>query len=579
MNRIYYVIAFLAGTMLYSCDDDFLNRVPLDQISDPEFWNSTGDMELFLNTFYDTFDGWPPSGGGSAPTKDRGTDIALPAINVFGASWTPRLDGAINVPASASNQYWSWVNIRNINYFLDNVDRVQTRTNMTDHYIGEGHFFRAWFYYEMMKSFGALPIINRAVNESDEDILYAPRNNRTEVFNFILSDLEIAISKMRHSHQLATPGTRLSKDIALMFKARACLYEGTWEKYHRGTPFEGQTDGRGFLQQAADAALQIIDGGNFSLVTGDTSRVYADLFNRTNYAGVREVIFYKHYDRETHGNTFGNQLWNWPNAYGYTYEATKFFLSKDGLPIAVSPHFVGDATLDLVQVNRDPRLAQTVMVPTDIRRIQGTDTTFFLRPDVLNSGTGIESRKFRHIVVDPAVGIQNHNVDYIFMRLPEAMLVYAEAKAELGTLTQGDVDKTINRIRDRVGMPHLMLNNITPDPNWPNYGYALPDYLHEIRRERTVELFAEGFRFDDLMRWRAHNYWVGTRFVGTFATPELIAMAPAVPRNQAGFFDPYQNALSGPGSTFGFNPNRDYLMPLPTNELTLNTNLGQNPGW
>ncbi|MCC5939415.1 MAG: RagB/SusD family nutrient uptake outer membrane protein [Lunatimonas sp.] len=579
MKSIYYIIAFLVGTTLYSCDDDFLNRVPLDQISDPEFWNSTGDMELFLNTFYDTFDGWPPSGGGSAPTKDRGTDIALPAINVFGASWTPRLDGAINVPASASAQYWNWVNIRNINYFLDNVDRVQARTNMTDHYVGEGHFFRAWFYYEMMKSFGALPIITKAVNEDDEDILYAPRNNRTEVFNFILSDLEIAISKMRHSHQLATPGTRLSKDIALMFKARACLYEGTWEKYHRGTPFEGQTDGRGFLQQAADAALQIIDGGNFSLVMGDTSRVYADLFNRTNYAGVREVIFYKHYDRETHGNTFGNQLWNWPNAYGYTHEATKFFLSKDGLPIAVSPNFVGDATLDVIQVNRDPRLAQTVMVPTDIRRIQGTDTTFFLRPDVLNSGTGIESRKFRHIVVDPAVGIQNHNVDYIFMRLPEAMLVYAEAKAELGTLTQADVDKTINVIRDRVGMPHLILNSITPDPNWPNYGYALPDYLHEIRRERTVELFAEGFRFDDLMRWRAHNYWVGTRFVGTFATPELIAIAPAVPRNAAGFFDPYQNALSGPGSTFGFNPNRDYLMPLPTNELTLNTNLMQNPGW
>ncbi|WP_332914605.1 RagB/SusD family nutrient uptake outer membrane protein [Algoriphagus boritolerans] len=87
-------------------------------------------------------------------------------------------------------------------------------------------------------------------------------------------------------------------------------------------------------------------------------------------------------------------------------------------------------------------------------------------------------------------------------------------------------------------MPHLKLSSITPDPNWPNYGYAIPDYLHEIRRERTVELFAEGFRFDDLMRWRAHAYWVGKRFVGTFATPALIAIAPAVPRNQAGFLIP-----------------------------------------
>ena len=200
MKRIYNLVFFLAAMMLHSCDDDFLNRVPLDQISDPEFWNSTGDMELFLNTFYDTFDGWPPSGGGSAPTKDRGTDIALPAINVFGASWTARLDGAINVPASGGG--WNWVNIRNINYFLNNIDRVKARTNMTDHYIGEGHFFRAWFYFEMMKNFGALPIITKAVTEEDEDILYAGRNSRTEVFNFILSDLEIAISKMRHSHDV-----------------------------------------------------------------------------------------------------------------------------------------------------------------------------------------------------------------------------------------------------------------------------------------------------------------------------------------------------------------------------------------
>lgn len=577
MKKINYKAILVSVLMLFSCDDDFLNRVPLDQISDPEFWNSTGDMELFLNSFYDTFDGWPPSGGGNAPTKDRGTDIALPAINVFGASWTPRLDGTINIPPSGGG--WNWVNIRNINYFLNNVDRVKERTSMTDHFIGEGHFFRAWFYFDMMKNFGALPIITKAVTEEDVDILYAPRNNRTEVFNFILSDLEIAISKMRHSHQLATPGTRLSKDIAIMFKARACLYEGTWEKYHFGSPFAGQTDGKAFLQQAADAALQIIDGGNFSLVTGDTSTVYANLFNRTSYAGVKEVIFYKHFDRETHGNTFGNQLWNWPNAYGYTHEATRFFLCKDGLPIAASPLFVGDATLDVVEVNRDPRLAQSVMVPTDIRRIQGTTITYFNAPDVVNSGTGIESQKFRHIVVDPAVGIQNHNVDYIFMRLPEAMLIYAEARAELGLLTQGDVDRTINRIRDRVGMPHLLLGNITADPNWPNYGYGIPDYLHEIRRERTVELFAEGFRFDDLMRWRAHNYWVGTRFVGTFATEELKKIAPSIPVNEAGFFDPYRFTLSGPGSTFAFNPNRDYLLPLPTNELTLNPNLKQNPGW
>ena len=139
MKRICYLILTVAGTFLYSCDDDFLDRVPLDQISDPEFWNSQSDLELFLNSFYDTFDGWPPAGGGAAPTKDRGTDIALPSPNVTGFTWTTRLDGRVNVPSSGGG--WNWVNIRNINYYLENVDRVEEGGNMRDHYIGEGHFF------------------------------------------------------------------------------------------------------------------------------------------------------------------------------------------------------------------------------------------------------------------------------------------------------------------------------------------------------------------------------------------------------------------------------------------------------
>lgn len=575
MKKIFYILVLVSGTFLYSCQDDFLERSPLDQISDPEFWNSQSDLELFLNSFYDSFQGWPASGGGKAPTKDEGTDLALEGLNAFGGTLTARMDGVINVPASGGG--WSWGNIRNINYFLANVDRVEVGGDMRDHYIGEGHFFRAWFYFEMFKDFGDLPIITLPVTAEDDEILYGSRADRSEVFDFILSDIDLAIANMKFSKELATPGTRLSKDIALMFKARAALFAGTWEKYHQGSVFAGKTNGTEYIQLAATAAKQIIDGGNFSLVTGDSSKVYFELFNQVNYAGNPEVIFYQHFDRLV-GDSFSNQLWNWPNGYGYTYESSRFYLSNDGLPISVSPNFVGDATLDILEKNRDPRLAQTFMVPGDIRRIQGTDTLMFVNPDVDNSGTGIESQKFRHIVVDPAVGINNGDVDYIFMRYAEALLIYAEAKAELGTLTQEDVDMTINQLRDRVGMPHLILNNITPDPNWPNYGYSLSGALHEIRRERVVELFAEGFRFDDLTRWRAHTYWMGERFVGTFATPELKELSN-VPVNADGFFDPFQNRLSGANGGYGFNPERDYLMPIPTNELTLNKNLTQNPGW
>jgi len=563
---------------LYSCEEDFLDKTPLDQISDPDFWTSETDLELYLNNFYDLFEGWWVSGGGKAPTFDTGSDLVLPPPNVYGEDdWTPRMDGVVQIPASGGG--WNWTNIRNINYFLENAVRVEEGGAMTDHYIGEGYYFRAHFYYELFKDFGALPIITKSLSTADVDILYGSRSSRTDVADFILSDLDMAISLMKYGHELVNHRTRLSKDIALLMKARVALYAGTWEKYHQGTAFGGDTDGSGYLQQAADAAKQIIDDGNYSLVTGDPNSVYFEMFNQVDYSGHPEVLFFKHYDRETYGSDFSNQLWNWPNGYGLTQDLTRYYLCSDGLPTAVSPLFVGDSVFSLVEVNRDPRLAQTIMIPGDIRRIEGTDTTFYDNPDLYNCGTGYESQKFRLIHVDPAAGMNNHNVDYIFMRFAEVLLIYAEAKAELGTLTQADVDLTINQLRDRVGMPHLTLVSITADPNWPDYGYAVSNALHEIRRERVTELYGEGFRFDDLMRWRAHNLWLGKRFIGTYYTDELRAVDANMPVNAQGYLDPLMYILTGPNSGYGFNPDRDYLLPLPTNELTLNTNLRQNPGW
>ncbi|HCC69946.1 MAG TPA: hypothetical protein DEQ09_02155, partial [Bacteroidales bacterium] len=559
MKKLLWIIILFSGIFLYSCED-LLDRTPLDQISDPDFWSSEADLQLYLNRLYDGIEGWWVSGGGKAPTYDTGTDLVLPPPNVYGDDWTPRLDGVVQIPASGGG--WNWTNIRNINYFLENADRVEEGGDMVDHYIGEGYLFRAGYYFELLKKFGDLPIITKPVSTDDEDILYGSRNSRTEVTDFILGDIDMAISKMKYGHELTAHGTRYSKDIALLFKARVALYVGTWEKYHQGTVFGGDTDGSGYLQQAANAAKQVIDDGNYSLVTGDTSNVYAELFNKVDYTGNPEVLFFKHFDRETYGSDFSNQLWNWPNGYGLTQDLTRYYLCSDGLPTDVSPLFVGDSIFSLVDVNRDPRLVQTIMIPGDIRRIEGTDTTYYDNPDLYNCGTGYESQKFRHIIVDPAVGVMNHNVDYILFRFAEALLIYAEARAELGLLTQDDVDLTINKLRDRVGMPHMVLGSITPDPNWPDYGYPLSDELYEIRRERVTELYGEGFRFDDLMRWMAHNYWVGKRFIGTYYTEELKEVDPNMLANEDGYLDPLMNSLNGPNGGYGFNPDKDYLLPL-----------------
>ena len=128
-------------------------------------------------------------------------------------------------------------------------------------------------------------------------------------------------------------------------------------------------------------------------------------------------------------------------------------------------------------------------------------------------------------------------------------------------------------------MPGLNMASITPDPNLPDYGYPLADVLQEIRRERTIELYGEGFRFDDLMRWRADKMIVGKRFTGTYYTEELKEVDPNMPVNEDGIPDPLMFTLTGPGNGYGFDPGRDYLLPIPSNELTLNPNLDQNPGW
>ena len=173
-----------------------------------------------------------------------------------------------------------------------------------------------------------MPIITQTLSPKDEEILYGTRSPRTEVVNFIISDLDKAILKMKKKTELAAG--RLNRDIASLFKARVCLYEGTWEKYHTGTPFAGTTNGTGFLDLAASAAKAVIDAGNYSLVTGDTNRVYYELFNQIDYSKNPEVLFWKQYNKALYGDGFGNQSWNHPNGSGITNEMMRMYLCSNG---------------------------------------------------------------------------------------------------------------------------------------------------------------------------------------------------------------------------------------------------------
>lgn len=569
------LVSFGIGLVGGGCNK-ILDKSPLDQISDPEFWKSDQDLQLYVNGLYSVLPGWNLSGSGGTPLLDASSDVAI-AAGLF-LPTKNRLDGVINIPSTGGG--WTWSTVRNVNYFLDNVDRVPDG-GMKEQYIGEGYFFRAWNYFELMKKFGDLPIVTKSLSPDDKDILFGARSSRTDVANFIISDLDMAISKLKKKSDL--PASRVNRDVASLLKARVCLYEGTWEKYHQNDDFKGKGNGSDFLTKAAEAAKAVIDAGNYSLVTGDPSQVYYQLFNQLDYSQNSEVMLYRTYNGAAFGDDFSNDTWNWPNGSGLTKGMMEMYLCSDGLPSAVSPLYKGDHDIRDVVQNRDPRCVQTVMNPGDAVAISLTnDTTHFVTPGLTANQfcpSAYESQKFRRPQLDPATGTYSRNMAYIICRYAEVLLIYAEARAELGQLTQADLDMTINKLRDRVGMPHMVLGSITPDPAWPDYGYSLPDYLYEIRRERAVELFSEGFRIDDIMRWRAHKLFVGTRPKGAYYTNELKAINPNLNVDADGYIDPYLNILKGPNSTWGFDPNKNYLLPLPTTELTLNPALTQNPGW
>lgn len=577
MKRIFIIIVIFLGTGLSfsSCNKEFLDLTPLDQISDPEFWKTDQDLELYMNGMYSVLPGWLASGSGGNPLLDAGTDMAI-SVGLW-LSTKNRLDGSITVPSSGGG--WSWTTVRNVNYFLANSDRVKSGT-LKDHYIGEAYFFRAFNYFNLLKQFGDLPIVKVPLTVNDKDALNGPRSSRTDVVNFILADLDMAASKLKKKSEV--PAQRISKDIALLFKSRVALYEGTWEKYHQNDPFKGKTDGKAFLTAAAAAAKAVMDGGTYRLSTGNPSQVYYELFNQVNLSSNPEILLWRSYS-SAQGDAFTNQLWNWPHGSGYTQDMVRMYLCSDGLPVGLSPLYQGERDIRDVVKNRDPRFVQTVMNPGDPVTITlKNDTTKYTLPllgGAQTGPTGYESQKFRRPQLDPATGAASGELAYIVFRYAEALLNYAEAKAELGELTQADVNLSINVLRARVGMPNMVLASIPTDPNWPDYGYALTKDLQEIRRERAVELMTEGFRLDDIMRWAAHKLVVGKRPKGAFYSNEIKAAYPNLAVDAGNFLDPFRTTLIGPGSTWGFNPAKHYLLPIPINELTLNTSMVQNPGY
>lgn len=586
MKNKFAFIAICLSLIFASCEKDFLDRSPKSAISDADYWQDANDLRLFVNNFYNGLPSYIQVYGNFGIYSEddhQGSD------NMVNYQYNRAMNGERTLPASGGGwSYGDWGSIRNVNYFLANYRNAEGDEGEINKYVGEALFFKSWYYYDKLKNFGDVPWLSKSLVPGDSTELNSPRLPRNIVVDSIMADLDKAISYLPEKNGAGYENFRIYKELAALFQSRIALYEGTWEKYHAGTSYgvEG-SDGSKFLQKAADAAELVIQSGKFGLDNIGQDMGYWHLFNQINYSGSNEVMFWRQYEPDDGNYTFWSKYMELGGGRGITKSLVDSYLTIDGKPIATSSLYKGDNTLINVVSNRDPRLNQTIQVNDGNHfTIEGRE---FEHPAWDNAAednnyTGYQLYKGLNLSPDQHE-VGNGEQGLIYFRYAEALLNYAEAKAELGTLNQADVDATINLLRDRVGMAYLNIGSITPDPNWQFP--TLSPIINEVRRERRVEFAAEGYRHDDIWRWAAADDLIKgwkpkgakrQQFLDIASSSEADIIKDQFPVDNNDYIFPYRNNVVGENG-FNFRPNQDYLLPIPTDQLQLNPNLKQNPGW
>lgn len=580
-NCIYILIFIVFGQVLCSCDDN-LDRFPKDKLVPDDFFKTEKDLELYSNSFYTQF---PGESGIMRENVDAQTHLSL----------TLELSGSRTVPGTGGG--WDWTQLRDINVLLSYSHQCTDKAVRTQ-YDALARFFRAYFYFEKIKRFGDVPWYDKPLASDDPDLM-KPRDSREYVMKKMLEDLEYAITNLPSGNEKY----RVTRWTAMALMSRVCLFEGTFRKYHN-LVVDG-VDYKFYLEQAALISEEFINKSSYKLYTGSHETVYRDLFASLDVIDT-EVILARNYNQEfgvTHNANFYT-LGTSMGRPGLTKKIINSYLMTDGSRFTDKPGYETMLFKDETK-NRDLRLSQTIRTP-GYKRIGSTQA---LPPNLVYTVTGYQPIKF---VTEAKYDSNDKSMnDMPLFRTAEVYLNLAEAKAELETLTQDDLDKTVNLIRARVGMPSLNMAaaNANPDPylmsdktGYPHVQGANKGVILEIRRERSIELIMEGFRYYDMIRWKEGKtfeadfngiyipslgdfdidgdgvvdvcFYVGTR-PGTSAPLSYnVGEDIFLSGETSGYISPHKTVPRR------WNEERDYLYPIPTTERQ-NTNgaLTQNPGW
>lgn len=563
MKKNIHIILMSAALMLTSCNDSFLDRIPHDALTDANYWQTETHLSSVANTFTSSL-----SGKDWLNKTEIMADSAPWSVTT---AWRTIGGGYFTSDASQINSVWSaaYTGIGRTNYFLNNYQRATgVKEEVRERYAAEAYFYRAYNYWILTSLFGDVPLITSELNVESPDV-FRGRDSRKDVIDRITKDLE--------DHYKALPeyvaaGSsdfgRVSQCAALALLSRIYLYNGRYE-------------------DAVSACERAMSSTYYKLYnTGHPDVDYVNLFNYTGRASRNPanketlLAFVYNYDLGESSRTSHNlsrECWV-PNDYARftpTASMIECYLTKDGK--IWDPNSA--TSYEDVFKDRDPRMTQSILAPGtkweggESGDMLSTDKTVFTYPKFDNSKdgcmsyTGYYMRKY----VEPSTvkDVGHDDNDIVLIRYAEVLLNYAEAKEQLGTLTQSDIDKTINLLRDRVGMAHLKLSEIP----------AGSDIRTEIRRERRVELFFEGHRYFDIIRWKQGEI-LGEDLLGVrkdYLDPARLKEG-IIGNLKWKTVNGKEYLVLESGRTF--NPEKNYLLPVPFTQMQLNPQLApNNPGW
>jgi hypothetical protein len=583
------IFSILGSLFIYGCN---LEEFPEATTTKGPIFGSESGLILYTNSFYNILNG-------------KNLHRADAISDYLCRKDSPAFITPGNFSAEVSSG-WSWSDLRNINYFIANCNDPKLSVSIRNNYLGIARFFRAWFYFEKVKRFGNVPWIGKPLDVSDKELLFKSQDSRKLIIDSIIADLNFAseniTSKSENTRSLIT------KYVAYAFLARVCLYEGTYRKYH--TQLGLTSTSNALLEQAATAAKKVMDEGGYKLYDGaGIDKSYRQVF--INPAPIStEVMLSAVCDLAL--NNLNDANWYWTSGtYGDKANFIRSFINTylkiDGTPYTNDPSYKTMLFKDEVK-GRDKRLQQTIRTG-DYKRI---NNGILEAAPPLFSYTFTGYQPIKWTLDDMYYDTRDLNINSVsIFRYAEVLLILAEAKAELGTITDAEWAATVGLLRKRAGITGGISSKPTVvDPYLKStYFPELNDAtLLEIRRERGIELCLEGFRFDDLIRWRKGKLlemeWNGM-YVPSLDTPlDLnedgkldVAFFKKLPTKVAGVtYVEVSSLISGkPNSQLLKNSDngeltwlnnivrkfddKHYLYPIPAGDMITNPNLKQNPGW